>query len=277
MSFDDMDVIPDSSAEEGDGDLEATPSALEQNLEESAAEESKGRTVDNVYGEFSRKFGEISNTIARLTGMVEAMNQSKPEPAPQQNQPQRPEDMSSAQLESLRPNVPEENLPQLENLIMQAKTREMLDSKLDEFTRNLEVKTTKQDANTQARQLYPELNDKTSDFYQKVDARLQELGPAYAHGNPRAVLDIANEVALREGKTPVTSRAPGRLAKPNSAPADKPRGKGSEKPLPISKEEAAQIAEKMSHAMPDGKFNLDRVMEKMRVVNDNMGLFGGGS
>lgn len=276
-----QDVPPESSPGQGGAPEDRTPSADTphpvggQTTGDADAEDQQGqRTPDNVRGELLRKLEsrdhQWTERFARIEGMLQQMQQQPT--APQPSSPPGPpkiEEMTSAQLEAMRGQVPEAHRPELDRLVQQRKIDEQVAQRVDQRLTEQSLREARVEANRTAYTRWPELRDSSSRLYQMANSVLNERGDGVTH-DPRALLDAANEAGVRLGLQPKSS-APsyGALNVPrNSQP---PQG-DQQKPI-MSRDEAANIARRLQDAMPSGKFDLDRVMERHNEYVAHKDLF----
>lgn len=233
--------------------------------EKPSKKESKGedRSLDNVRGELLRKQEKFQTDImsvvddlkTEIRGLIDTRSESKKPAAQTSSDPLA--EYSTAQLEAMRPQIPEENRAQFESYLTDRKVSEKIESKLGNFTKTLESQQKREQYSKQALDRYPDLGDTTSEFARKVERELQRM-PSIDK-NPRALLDAANEVAAIEGVKPAMRRkVQGKPAPTGTAPADSP-----EPETRLSDEERASIAKKLRAALPKGKtFNMDRIKKR---------------
>jgi len=208
--------------------------------------------------------------LARMEGMLQSIV-SAPAPQPTPATPAQPpsiENMSAAQLEALRPQVPEDRRGELDQLIQQRRIDESIATGIDQRLSVHQAQQQRVEANQTAYGRWPELHDKGSTLYQMANRVLNERGVS---NDPRALLDAANEAGMRLGLQP---KAHTHMAGPgvphnNSQPAPGPAA-----PQGISQEDATAIAQRLRGALPGGKqFNLEKVQEQSAAYEKNRGLF----
>jgi hypothetical protein len=261
----DMDVPPDPSAGNTTGADTADPTP-EGDI--SGDSPSGTRTVENVRGELLRKMqadnAALRNDIlTEIRGMVARQPEAAPAPTTDVNQ------MSAAQLEALRPSVPDANHAELDRLIAKRRIDEAVAQGIDQRLSARDVEQARQTANSNAFSRWPELRDTGSTFRQVTNEVLKEMGSA--SNNPRAVLDAANEAGLRLGLRPVHSLMSAGGASAYSQRTA--RGNGGE-PAPVAESfamtdaEAANIAKKLQRAMPKGKFTPEQLKRAQKRSGD---------
>lgn len=238
---------------------------------------SKGRTAENVHREMSRKFEqerkERQQFQERMLGMFERLTENfgRPEPAKPDNQNgDSLSNLTVTQLKNMRAQVPAEQKAAFEEYLVERMVDEQVEAKVGKTLKAQNLTTTRKQVAQEAVNLYPDLADNTSEFYQKVDKELRQRGEAYANNNPHAVLDVAAYVAARTGVVQnVRNRAPGAPASKRNAPPAKKQDDGG---LPV--ERANSLASALQGALPKGKkFNIDKVRKASKVYLDNAELF----
>lgn len=273
------DVPPDSSpADEGGNTAaaDATPGPDAGNQSGKRGGKQEGRTLDNVAEESNRKIKELTSQVSELRGMLQGMQQyfrgnDAPEPKPAAAADINT--MTSSQLEALKPNVPKENLPALEQLIAQRRQAETVRQEVDtQFARHTFAEKKRQ-AEHQAFSMYPELRNTLSRFRQTTNEVLNEAGESAQH-NPYALLHAAQTAAARLGIKPSGPRFNQYGAPVGGGTAPPPAGNdGSE---PISAEKMDKLATSLRDAMPGGKFTeeqLKRIQENSKHYRENKNLF----
>lgn len=269
---------PDSPTDEDpieDKDLEPDPEELDgpkPDDDEGDGEEPK-RPDENYYREMIRKAEEREERMLQLMERLADSQSSVPEPVKKSGDSL--DDRSIAELETLRSQVPEENLPAFDAYLNKRRVQDEIDSRMTELEKRTEVKSARQRAGQEAVNRYPELADPTSDFAKQVNAKLKTLGRAYIDANPRAIVDVANEVAISTGRTfrskPGGRRPKGSQSRKGSAPVDNESDQGKKF---MSKEKAQAIADRMSRGMPAGKkFNVDKIVERANDYDSHRDLF----
>jgi hypothetical protein len=247
-------------------DVTQDSSPADQTNDASNEDKKEDRSLDNVRGELIRKQEKLRDELSDLRSEIRGLTaslQSKPVKE-QQESGNDLDKMPVQQLESLRGQVPEENLADFDRYLIERKVRETVDSKLGDFTKTQSMRLERDKYNAAAKQRYQELNDLSSDFARAVQRKLNELPDELVETNPRVVLDMANEVAVDQGVKPRARReVRGKPASADTAPAptDKPQ-------IAMSDEEMADIATKLSGALPRGKkFDMDRVKQRAEFYN----------
>jgi len=267
------DQIEDQNTDPSDA---AEPTQPEGDTGDTGDGKGDGRSIENVRGELLRKLEKSNNEIMEeLRSIREQAQQNAQQygtPAPQNDNPQTLDDMSVAQLEAARVNVPEESLAQFDAYLLQRKVDAKVDERLQQFETQTQNHTAEQRFNEQAVQRWPQLRDKTSELYRKADRILSEMGEAANH--PRAVLNAANEAGLELGMSPSTGllpggtrREPGRVAPGRRSSA--PPGRDSNDHA----DEHASIAASLASAMPGGKFTeeqMKRIAERDKLYRDTI-------
>lgn len=249
------DDVLESDADENSSETEVSSDGEnDESSENSEENESNSRTIDNVYGELTRKQNDfqekILGEIGRLVSQVSDLASVKPA-GPQG--PKTLEDYSSAELTAYRDKLPAED-PQRENLssaIANAIVNEKVQVAVNDITGRDRLQSQREAAVTEAIERYEDLADETSSFYQKVDAKVKSLDPNYVAANPRVVMDVANEVAIAAGINPTKARqvlrVPGKLSaskREGAAPAPE-----NDDELLMSEKEARKIATSLKGAL----------------------------
>ena len=270
-------VVPDSPTGGVDGSPEPespeAPEAAPAAGEKSAGKEKKERTIDNVQKEFARK---QEKQEAKMQDFMEKMIDKVADIATAPSAPAAPvgqktvDQMSAQELSGLRQAIPEDNpaaMAELNARIASAEAAERVDKKLDSFKNEQAVLQLRDTAKREAMNRYPELANPKSDFYRKVDKQIKELGEGYVSSNPRAVLDISNDVAAREGVKMSSNRQPANTPanRSNAAPANQPAG--ADEDYPISDAEMDRLGKVFKRALPKGKeFNMDEIKETTKAL-----------
>jgi len=273
LNLDPQDADPNPEAA-GDEAVEGEPS-----------EEGKdGRSLDNVRGEFQRKYEKMERDsqamLAELRSLREELANARNTPSPEptrKSEPQTLDEMSVEDLEKMRANVPEEQKAAFEAYLIERKAEARVDAKLSKFQQTQSFKQSEQKANEQAFSRWPELHDKSSKFWQVTNRILQEMGPS-ADKNPRAVLDAANEAGLELGTSPQTFRPQVNRREPGgvqSGRTSRPTPRKDDQ-VDLSSEEHQTIQNRLANAMPGRKFTkeqLARIAKRTKQYKDNIDLF----
>lgn len=218
----------------------------------------EGRTIDNVHGEFSRKFGDVvsnqkrfeDSVMRRLDDLASKISGRQPE---QQQPKTKLEDYSVAELTAYLNGLPADNpqRSQVEGVIADKIVNEKVEKQVRDITGREQLKATKREAIRVATERYPDLKDEQSPFWIAVDRELRYRGDGYAQSNPNAVLDVANEIASRMG-VPAKRNIRTTLRTPDSRPANR-RDNGapvlSDEAHLMPEEEAVKIASKLEAAL----------------------------
>jgi len=243
-------------------DVVAEPSPAAEAAPEATPESDEGggkkkeRTSDEVRGALVRRL-EVANAttaekLARIEGML-AARAAQPEPA-------APDvaNLSSAQLEALRPSIPQDQQAAFDKLVNDRRVAESVRGVIaSEFSKRDVVNTRKQ-ANQEAFERYPDLHTDVSPMRKMTNKVLEEWG-ADPETNPRVVLDAANEAASRLGVTARRRAAGGgsevRHVGGRTAPAP-----GGKETATISDEKVDSISKALQGALPAGKkFNPEKI------------------
>lgn len=255
-----------------DLDVEATAAGDADDSDDESGEK-KERSAENVRGELLRKMQKSNQELmAELRSLREQINSAPaPAPAPAQNQqPTTLDEMTVEQLEQMAPNVPDEQKAAFNAYLFERKVDAKVDAKLNKFTSTTQQKQLEDKFNKQAFERWPDLRNKSSEFYGIADRILSEMGPA-ADSDPRAVLDAANEAGLQLGLTPASGVRRSRREPGNVAPGRSTKGTNAPDPGPT--EEDAAIARRLSNAMPGRKFTdaqLKRIAKRTKMYKDDI-------
>lgn len=256
-----------------DLDLDASSAGDADDYEDESGEK-KERTAENVRGELLRKMQKSNQELmAELKALREqvAYKPSDPAPAPTQSQPQTLDDMTVEQLEQMQPNVPAEQQAAFNAYLIERKVDAKVDQKLNKFQSTTQAKQLEDKFNKQAFDRWPELRNKSSEFYGIADRILSEMGPS-ADNDPRAVLTAANEAGLQLGLAPATGQRRSRKEPGNVAPGRSTRGTSAPDVGPS--EEDAAIAKRLQNAMPGRKFTdaqLKRIAKRTKLYKEDIG------
>lgn len=264
----DADPNPEAAGDEAVGD-------------EPEGEGKEGRSLENVRGEFQRKYEKMERDNAALLAELRSLRESlantpsTPKPAP--SEAKTLDDLSVAELEQMLPNVPDEQKAAFQAYVNERRVDEKVEAKLGKFQQTQAFQQAEAKANEQAFSRWPQLHDKTSDFYAATNRILDSMGPS-ADSNPQAVLHAANEAGLELGLQPqmfrpqVTRREPGQV-----------QGGRTTRPTPtkddtvdLNSEEHQAIQRRLSNAMPGRKFTkeqLARIAKRTKQYKDNIDLF----
>lgn len=269
-------------ADPSSADDETLDNDLDLNLDAGAAgdadndedeqDEKKERSVENVRGELLRKMQKSNQEMmAELRAMRDDIAAAPAVVAPVDNaQPQTLDQMTVEQLEAMKPNVPDEQKVAFGEYLFERKVDAKVDAKLDKF-QNTSVRKDQEDKfNETAFERWPELRNKSSEFYGIADRVLSEMGTA-GEKNPRAVLEAANEAGLQLGLSPATGQRRTRREPGNVAPGRSTRGTST--PDAGQSEEDAKIASRLGNAMPGRKFTpeqLKRIAKRTKMYNDGI-------
>ena len=251
---------PIEDADDGDGDGPGEP---------------KDRSAENYYREVIRKSEEREE---RMLSMMEKLADT---PTPVRSEPVKKsgdslDDRSIDELDGLRDQVPEDRRAAFDSYLNKRRVTEEVETRMSDLEHRTEVRTARQGAGQEAVNRYPDLADPGSDFAKKVNAKLRTLGRTYIDSNPRAIVDVANEVAISEGRQFRSNsgrRPKGSQANRSSTPVDN-ESRGSKGKQFQSTEETAAIAERLSRALPKGKkFDVTKINERANEYDKNRDLF----
>lgn len=246
--------------------------------DESSDEESgKGRTIENVYRELSRKQEEFQNRmLEQQNKLIEKLAESRTA-EPEKKTGNTLDDMSLQELETLRGQVAENNpdkLGEFDSYLNKRRVDDQVQSKMSDWEKRQADQQLRSRAQQDALRRYPELANRGSEFYSQVNARLNELGDSWVSRNPRAVLDAANDIAAEMGVAPraatKVANMRGRVArKSNSNPkasAPNPKDEGG-----LTDKAFDQIGSRLGNAMPKGKkFDKEAIDKRAKFYRDNL-------
>lgn len=246
----------------GDGDEEGEPKG-----------EKGDRPPENYFRELIRKSEEREERMLTLMERLADSSAARPEPVKKSGVSL--DDHSVEELESLRDQVPDEKKAAFDAYLNKRRVQAEVETRMSDLERRTEIKSARQRAGQEAVNRYPDLSDPTSDFAKQVNAKLKALGRAYIDANPRAIVDVANEVAISTGRTfrsqPGGRRPRGKQANRGNTPVDNEGGKGKKF---MSKEKATEIAKKLSRGLPSGKnFDVDKIAERANEYDQNRDIF----
>jgi len=195
----------------------------EESESETPKEEEKDR-FHNLQREMDRKLEKQQREfLASQERLMEKMLEKFSESSYRSSKPSTLEEMSLAQLQSLRAeaagleNVDPNTLKSIDDAIVNRRVQDTVDARLGSFTKEQRANMERDAAKAEALQKYPDLRNPQSEFYQKVDRYLQVRGEAYVKSNPQAVLDAAARIAVEEGIQPARAAVPN-VARSRTAP-----------------------------------------------------------
>lgn len=255
------DPVPDAgkpSGDKGDGDGKDS-----------------GRTLENVTGEFNRKFtdlrSEMSSGLAEMKGMLQGMQQNT---APATQAAPHINDMSVVELEALAPHVGDDQKPAYEQLLATKRNAESVNSQVDARFAEQSFKQTKSQADTEAFGAFPELHDPLSRVRQETNKVLNEMG-ASARNNPYALMHAAQSAGARLGikAAPTQHNSFGGTVGGATAPPPANVETGAQ---PLSDAEMEPLNKSLASAMPGGKFTEEqkaRIKKNSKLYRENRHLF----
>lgn len=247
-----------------DLDTEIPESTGEQDNGEQPEGEESGRTVENVRGEVLRKMQKANEELkAELDALRNDLRQAQnqygvPQSQAATNQPKTIEDMSVQELEGLLPNVPEDQKADFKEYILLRKAEERAEQKYMARTQSQQLAEQERRFNEQAVTRWPQLQDRSSEFYRATDRILSEMGESAA-SNPRAVLDAANEAGLELGIAPSTGLIPTRRRAPGSVAPGRSTAESPKKKSDVDMAEVEKTASRLQNALPNRKFTKDQL------------------
>jgi len=238
-------------------------------------EQSKDRPDENYFREMIRKGEEREE---RMIALMERMTEARAaDPQPVKQSGNGLDDRSVEELKGLRDQVPDEKKAAFDTYLNERIVRDEIDKRMQDFEHRTQARTARERYGQEAVNRYPQLADSTSDFAKKVNAKLKTLGKAYIDSNPRAIVDVANEVAISTGTAWRGNETQGRR------PRQTPTGKKGSAPVQNSKskdggfmseDRAKEIAAKLSRGLPSGKkFDVDKIRERANEYDQNRDLF----
>jgi len=193
-------------------------------------------------------------------------------PTNAQSAPQTLDDMTIEQLEQARANVPEEQRAAFETYLTDRKIDAKVNAKLASYKQESTFSDAEERANATAFDRWPELRDKSSEFYRTANRILADMGKT-ADTNPRAVLDAANEAGLELGLSPRTAVRKAREPRGEVAPGRSTRrGPGKEDTPELDE----KVVSRLAQAMPGRKFTkeqLKRIAEREKMYKENINSY----
>ncbi len=197
-------------------------------------------------------------------------------PEPEKKTGNTLDNMSIPELEAGRASVQADHpdkLAEYDAYLNQRRVDEQVNSRMSAWEQRQQQDQLRSRAQQDALRRYPELADRSSEFYSAVNGRLNELGEGYVNANPRAVLDAANDVAAEMGVSPrqagraaqMRGRVAGK-ANANPKPNEEPKEEGG-----MSDAEMDAIAKRLGGALPKGKeFDRKALRERGQFYRDNL-------
>lgn len=261
--------------DELDEDLEPQNDDADGEDDSGKSSEPKGdRPAENYFRELIRKSEEREERMLQMMERLADSSSSRPEPVKKSGDSL--DDRSIEELESLREQVPDDRKAAFDSYLNKRRVQAEVETRMSDLEKRTEIKSARQRAGQDAVNRYPDLANPTSDFAQKVNAKLRTLGRTYIDANPRAIVDVANEVAISEGRgfrSKSGRRPKGSQAKRQNAPVDNESQGRGKKPFQ-SKEETAKIAARLSRGLPKGKkFDVDKLNKAANEYDDHRDLF----
>lgn len=257
------DVPADSSLATDDTTNQPTPDTDAGDQSDDKGAGKGGRSLDEVRGEFNRKFEDLKSDLnGKFSRLEEVLQGTKADQKPSGSEGTKDlNDMTSAELESLRPHIPEDKKSAYEDLLRARREEERVDARVERRLSKHEVTQVRKQSNSEAYSRYPELHNESGALYRAVNKVLDEWGDALTKNNPHAVLQAANEAAHRLGIKPkaVTEYTSGR---PNGRSAPAPRSDAGGKELTVA--ESEDIARRLRNALPAGKTFSPEVLADVR-------------
>lgn len=268
------DVNPDSSP--GDED--------EPNVEPTFNDKGQpqDRTPENVYREMRRRQEDLVLRMEQQFSTMEERLMRSISGGTTNPDSVRPRDTSNSaadkySVQELRKFRDETDDPakknQLNDMINERIAQEYSMSNIKTYDAERKLKEAEEAANREALTRYPDLRSSDSEFYHEVETRLRTRADST---RPGVVLDVANEVAILMGITPIK-----RNTKTKASNAS--RGRNLHKPVEsdtedtLSDSEYDTIARRLAPAMKDGKFtaeNKKSIKEKAKEVQNILDVYG---
>jgi len=260
--LDGVNAPADSPPQESELELDdPSPSESESKPDEVSGEKTDGkdkdvgddRPVQNLQREFDRKMQKLERDITtRLDNMSQQMISSIQQTQQPSQQGATLDDWSVDQLRNYRSQVDEKMLPEYDRYLIQRENQEYIQQQVSKIKMEQSAEFERQKWNQLAVSRYPALKDESSEFHQKVNMRLNELGKEYLR-NPRAILDAANDVAIEGGFAMHASSTQRKAPRPPASGKGKPAPKDNEAEPSMSEERSRYIASRLKMAMPEGK------------------------
>lgn len=289
----------DSSSE---SEFEDDPSSGEGN-EPSTPSKNDGRSVENIYGEFSRKNKQLQEQISGLAESVQKLTEAFTKQNSDETRAQRFQQGYSPAAPSAPRAVPQhaaadlsgysdEQLQQalasgqlsayqrqlVEQALQERKFDQRLESRLKEREKQSEVSRLRMEAEEAALTAFPALQNKNSEFARRVEAELAQQRAKYGEF-PTDKFDVANRIARVMGIEVSRIVTPGYIGRPESQGAEPDEG-----PEGQSDEEIRDIASNLRYALPirlnpetgkmeRKKFNLKRIKERSKEYEQGKRMF----
>jgi len=257
-----------------------------------------GRSLENLHGEFTRKYSQLSDRFESLQAGIEAISKklgaTGPGPAAQPSSPTPPSPFGAPRATSLSDFSDEHIDSYLQGGTLTPYQRQLLETEKatraqarfanqiwDQRKQQEDLASEKSRAEQAAFQAFPSLRDSNSEFSQKVKsalvARRQRFGEF-----PTDVYDVANNVAREMGIGEARAITPGSFVAPGfqerTAPAA-PKPRKHE----LNETDLERIGERLASALPsdrqgDGKmkrrtFNKTRLKERSKMYAENADLY----
>lgn len=250
-SFDPAPVMPDPSIKDGDGGTDGDRDWKQVRGELLRKQEKATAEVTAKLDQLTKQFMEFVSS--HKTGASPSAESAKTKTSV--------EDYTASELEQLLPSIPEESRPQVQSIIQQKRTDERIETQLRAFTEERRKDDERKRYNNKALERFPDLRDFSSDFARMVDAEIQQLPEHIVRGNPRIVLDIANDVAISRGIQPNTRGSMPKVTRPASGRTG-PSGNESTNEGTMSDAEREAIGKRLQHNLKGKKFDMERIKER---------------
>lgn len=244
----------------------------------------EGRTPDEVRGEILRKMDKEN---AELRGMLSQMNetlvqlsQGPQTPATEPSNSNSDDELSQYTVPQLKkylkaqidanPEIDSASVTEFNAYISSREAQEYTDKKFESYTQKQQMERETSRFEDIAQSRYPELENPKSAFSLEVQQRLKQLPPELLAVNPKAVLDVANEVAIESDVKPEARKRVQAITKPaqtGTAPADQPSDEDQ-----MSEQTMKEIGDSLKRALPKGTedFDYDKIREGERYYKANL-------
>lgn len=239
-----------------------------------------GRTLENVYGEMRRRQedSDLRNDqrLATMESMVQSLVSgfaSNP-PAAKTNTDPGKQEPTVAQLRQARDEAEDPaRRAQLNDLLIETLADQRANAAIEDYAASTAVRERETKANQEAVNRYPDLLVASSPLYIAVQ---QAMGGRADADRPGVILDVANDVAIAMGISPLShgfTREAHSVARGGGSgkPLEKGQDKRDEELGVISDEEFDRIAERLAPAMRSGKFskeNRESIKAKDREMKE---------
>lgn len=267
----DVSAAPSTADDPDNTDPNANPDPAAGNQSGKGDNDPDVRGLDDVRGEFERKFRGLEGRVDRVLSKLDDMHAR---PAPTAVAPnggaQNLEDLSVEELRGLyaKAETPEQQV-YVSGIIATKEARKIVGESISEYGRQQDARQRRQESMRVAFDRFPELRDKNSTFYQDVMSEMENLGERA--NAPDALLTTANEAAFRIGLSPA-ARSQRDTARGSSSTIG---GRSTRPAKPVDSELAMpeetfdEISEGLKHAFPNGmsKTMSERIKKRSKAYN----------